>query len=154
MKRRLRLLPPTNHRESVDPAVGAAGLAERLELTGAQSHQLADAREQTLELLDADACDRRESEAAVVYSITSGTAQRAAENEPATPSGPEVLTVPELADLLRLKAKSVYALLSRDPDAIPGCRKVGGAWRAHRATVLAWLAGQNRDARQRQRGVR
>jgi len=67
---------------------------------------------------------------------------------------PEVLTVPELAELLRLKAKSVYALLSRDPDAIPGCRKVGGAWRAHRATVLAWVAGQNRDARQRQRGVR
>ena len=67
---------------------------------------------------------------------------------------PAVLTVPELAALLRFKPKSVYALLSRDPDAIPGVRKVGGAWRAHRATVLAWLAGQNSDARQRQRGVR
>jgi predicted DNA-binding transcriptional regulator AlpA len=67
---------------------------------------------------------------------------------------PAVLTVPELAALLRLKPKSVYALLSRDRDAIPGVRKVGGAWRAHRATVLAWLAGQNSDARQRQRGVR
>lgn len=67
---------------------------------------------------------------------------------------PVVLTVPELAALLRLKPKSVYALLSREPDAIPGVRKVGGAWRAHRATVLAWLAGQNSDARQRQRGVR
>ena len=67
---------------------------------------------------------------------------------------PAVLTVPELAALLRLKPKSVYALLSREPDAIPGVRKVGGAWRAHRATVLAWLAGQNSDARQRQRGVR
>lgn len=67
---------------------------------------------------------------------------------------PVVLTVPELAALLRLKPKSVYALLSRDRDAIPGVRKVGGAWRAHRATVLAWLAGQNSDARQRQRGVR
>ena len=65
-----------------------------------------------------------------------------------------VLTVPELAALLRLKPKSVYALLSREPDAIPGVRKVGGAWRAHRATVLAWLSGQNSDARQRQRGVR
>jgi hypothetical protein len=77
----------------------------------------------------------------------------AANELPATPE-PEVLTVPELAVLLRLKTKSVYALLSRDPDAIPGCRKVGGAWRAHRATVLAWLAGQNSGARQRQRGVR
>jgi hypothetical protein len=67
---------------------------------------------------------------------------------------PEILTVPELATLLRLRAKSVYALLSRDPDAIPGCRKVGGAWRAHRGTVVAWIAGQNSDARQRERGVR
>jgi predicted DNA-binding transcriptional regulator AlpA len=67
---------------------------------------------------------------------------------------PEVLTVPELATLLRLKTKSVYALLSRDPHAVPGCRKVGGAWRAHRATVLAWLAGQISDARERKRGVR
>jgi hypothetical protein len=74
-------------------------------------------------------------------------------NDSSPASEPEVLTVPELAVLLRLKTKSVYALLSRNPDAIPGCRKVGGAWRAHRATVLAWLAGQNRDARQRQRGV-
>jgi hypothetical protein len=70
------------------------------------------------------------------------------------PTLPVVLTVPELAALLRLKPKSVYALLSREPDAIPGVRKVGGAWRAHRATVLAWLSGQNSDARQRQRGVR
>lgn len=70
------------------------------------------------------------------------------------PTLPVVLTVTELAALLRLKPKSVYALLSRDRDAIPGVRKVGGAWRAHRATVLAWLAGQNSDARQRQRGVR
>jgi hypothetical protein len=67
---------------------------------------------------------------------------------------PEILTVPELASLLRLKTKSVYALLSRNSEAIPGCRKVGGAWRAHRATVVAWLAGQNSDARQRSRGVR
>jgi hypothetical protein len=78
----------------------------------------------------------------------------AAVNDPPAMPEPEVLTVPELSVLLRLKTKSVYALLSRDPDAIPGCRKVGGAWRAHRATVLTWLAGQNRDARQRQRGVR
>jgi len=68
------------------------------------------------------------------------------------PLEPEVLTVPELAALLRLKPKSVYALLSRDRDAIPGCRKVGGAWRAHRGTVLAWLAGQTSDARPQKRG--
>jgi hypothetical protein len=78
--------------------------------------------------------------------------------EPVPPSGlrrendaarPEVLTVPELAVLLRLKPKSIYAMLARDAAAIPGLRKIGGAWRAHRATVVAWLAGQNSDARRR-----
>jgi predicted DNA-binding transcriptional regulator AlpA len=66
----------------------------------------------------------------------------------------EVLTVPELAMLLRLKTKSVYAMLSRDATAIPGCRKVGRTWRAHRSTVVTWLAGRNSDRRQPQRGVR
>jgi len=73
-------------------------------------------------------------------------------NEAAEPEGLEVLTVSELAGLLRLKTKTVYAMLSRDPGAIPGCRKIGGAWRAHRRTVVAWLAGQNSDARPRKRG--
>jgi len=67
---------------------------------------------------------------------------------------PDVLTVPELASLLRLRPKSVYAMLSRDPKAIPGCRKVGGAWRAHRTTVEAWLAGNGGGAHPRQRGAR
>jgi hypothetical protein len=68
------------------------------------------------------------------------------------PNDAELLTVPELAAVLRFKPKSVYALLARDAGAIPGCRKVGGAWRAHRATVLAWLAGQHSDARPQKRG--
>lgn len=65
----------------------------------------------------------------------------------------EVMTVPELAELLRMKPKSVYAMLSRDRATIPGCRKVGGAWRAHRETVVAWLAGPDSDARKGQRGA-
>lgn len=65
-------------------------------------------------------------------------ANDAAPLEPA--SEPEVLTVAELAMLLRMNVKSLYEILARGE--IPGTRKVGGAWRAHRPTVVAWLSGQ------------
>lgn len=64
----------------------------------------------------------------------------AAANElPAAPE-PEVLTVPELAVLLRMNEKSTYDLVARGK--IPGATKVGRLWRVHRPTVVAWLAGQ------------
>jgi excisionase family DNA binding protein len=63
-----------------------------------------------------------------------------------------VLTVPELAAMLRLKPKSVYDLIARGE--IPGIQRIGRAVRAHRPTVVAWLAGQNSDPRPRKRGVR
>lgn len=53
---------------------------------------------------------------------------------------PLLLTVPELAALLRMNVKSVYEIVARGQ--IPGCRRVGRCWRAHRPTVVAWLAGQ------------
>jgi excisionase family DNA binding protein len=53
---------------------------------------------------------------------------------------PEVLTVPELAALLRMNAKSAYDLVARGK--IPGATKVGRLWRVHRPTVVSWLAGQ------------
>ena len=56
------------------------------------------------------------------------------------PAAPEVLTVPELAELLRCNKKSLYAALKANPNAIPGVRQIGSKWRAHRATVVAWLA--------------
>jgi excisionase family DNA binding protein len=65
------------------------------------------------------------------------------------PSGstPPVLTVDELATLLRVDRKTVYAAISRGE--IPGVRRIRKAYRIHRDTVLTWLrSGQGRDARQ------
>ena len=61
---------------------------------------------------------------------------------------PPVLKVIELARLLRVNPKTVYASLSRGD--IPGARRIGGAWRIHRDAVLRWIAsGQGCDARPR-----
>ena len=66
--------------------------------------------------------------------------------EPPAPELPEVLTVDELAALLRLNRKTVYDALKRGE--IPGVRLVAGRYRIHRDTVLAWLSqGQGRDSR-------
>jgi excisionase family DNA binding protein len=70
----------------------------------------------------------------------SGAPITAATNEPLATSEPEVLTVPELAVLLRMNEKSTYDLVARGK--IPGATKVGRLWRVHRPTVVAWLAGQ------------
>jgi excisionase family DNA binding protein len=70
---------------------------------------------------------------------------------PALELEPEVLTIPELAHLLRMNVNSVYEIVARGD--IPGTTKVGRSWRAHRATVVAWLAGQI-SAPKRKRGVR
>jgi len=56
------------------------------------------------------------------------------------PVEPEVLTVPELAGLLRMNTKVIYDLVAQ--GRVPGATKVGRAWRVHRPTVVAWLAGQ------------
>jgi|GEM_PF-3597965 len=71
------------------------------------------------------------------------------EPEPHGASGlPEVLTVADLAALLRVNRKTVYAELTA--GRIPGVRRVGTrrpVYRVHRDTVLAWLAGQDQQAR-------
>ncbi len=68
------------------------------------------------------------------------------------PGEVEVLTVRELALLLRLHIKTVYEELTKGN--IPGARKVAGTWRIHRATVVGWLAGQNREPRPQKGGRR
>jgi len=50
----------------------------------------------------------------------------------------EVITVDELAALLRVDRKSAYQLVAKGQ--VPGIRRIGRAIRIHRATVLAWLA--------------
>ncbi len=59
-----------------------------------------------------------------------------------------VLTVDELAAILRCNRKTVYAAIARGE--IPGVRRLGGVIRVHRDTVLRWLAeGQERVPRSR-----
>jgi excisionase family DNA binding protein len=63
-------------------------------------------------------------------------------DEVAAPESP-VLTVDELAALLRVNRKTVYEALSRGE--IPGARRVGSTYRILRAAVIDWLAsGQGR----------
>ncbi len=71
----------------------------------------------------------------------------AAASQRSTPP-PSVLTVDELAALLRVNRKTVYDALSRGD--IPGARRIGATYRILRDAVLEWLAsGQDRAARSR-----
>ncbi len=61
---------------------------------------------------------------------------------------PAILTVDELADLLRVNRKTLYYALSRGE--IPGARRIGATYRIYRDAVLTWLtSGQDRAARSR-----
>ena len=58
---------------------------------------------------------------------------------------PAVLTIEELSAYLRLNHKTIRDAIARGE--IPGVRRIGGAIRIHRDTVLGWLsAGQGRVA--------
>jgi excisionase family DNA binding protein len=69
--------------------------------------------------------------------------------EPSSDAGSSaVLTVDEVADLLRVNRKSVYNAIARGE--IPGVRRFGTAIRLSRESVLRWLAeGQGRVSRSR-----
>ena len=58
---------------------------------------------------------------------------------------PAVMTVDELAALLRVGRKAVYAAIAAGD--IPGVVRVGRCVRIDRATVLAWMSGQVRVSR-------
>jgi excisionase family DNA binding protein len=60
---------------------------------------------------------------------------------------PAVLTVDELAALLRVERKTAYAAIARGD--IPGARRIGRSIRIHRDSVLAWLRAQARAPRSR-----
>ena len=55
--------------------------------------------------------------------------------------GPDVLTLPQLAELLQVDEKTVRSLATA--GALPG-RKVGRHWRFSRQAVLDWLATPTR----------
>ena len=50
---------------------------------------------------------------------------------------PEVITVAELADLLRMNRKTLYEALARGD--IPGAKRIGREYRISRPVVLRWL---------------
>lgn len=55
-----------------------------------------------------------------------------------TPAGASaVLTVDELASLLRVDRKTAYAAVTRGD--VPGVRRLGRTIRVHREAVMAWL---------------
>ena len=53
---------------------------------------------------------------------------------------PEILTVDEVAKLLRVNPKTVYAAIRRGD--IPGARRIGATIRVSRDVVLRWIDGQ------------
>ena len=66
----------------------------------------------------------------------------------APPCASPILTVDELAALLRVERKTAYAAIARGE--IPGVRRIGSIIRISRDAVLAWLAqGQGRVSRSR-----
>lgn len=60
-------------------------------------------------------------------------------------SRPESLTLSfsEALPLTGLSRNTLYSLLKARK--VPGASKLGNTWRFHRATLLAWLAGQTRS---------
>ena len=54
---------------------------------------------------------------------------------------PDILTVEEVSDWLRVNKKTVYDAASRGE--IP-CRKIGRVYRFSKTVVLQWLTGQGR----------
>ncbi len=52
---------------------------------------------------------------------------------------PDIMTVKELAKLLRMNVKTVYEAITNGE--IPGCKRIGRNIRISRRTVLDWLNG-------------
>jgi excisionase family DNA binding protein len=57
------------------------------------------------------------------------------------------MTVEELAVLMRVRPKTVYAAIRHNQ--IPGIVRVGRLIRISRPAVLGWLSGQDREGRSR-----
>ena len=53
----------------------------------------------------------------------------------------DILTIPEVAELLRIAEKTVYTLAQRAE--IPAF-KVGGQWRFSRGAIQAWISERSR----------
>jgi excisionase family DNA binding protein len=52
---------------------------------------------------------------------------------------PTVMTVDELAQVMRLDKKTIYEQIAA--GTLPGVRRCGRSLRIHRDTIMRWLAG-------------
>jgi excisionase family DNA binding protein len=62
---------------------------------------------------------------------------------------PDVLTMEEMAALLRVDRKTAYAAVMRGE--VPGVRRIGRCIRISRSAVMAWLAEGDQPSRRRRR---
>lgn len=86
---------------------------------------------------------------------TTGTVEPLASetiNTTTSTSRPEVLTADEVAALLRVNRKTVYAAFKKGE--IPGGRRIGGTIRFSRERVLQWLADGQACASRSPKGAR
>ena len=86
---------------------------------------------------------------------TAGTVEPIASetnNATSSTSRPEVMTADEVADLLRVNRKTVYAAFKKGE--IPGGRRLGATIRFSRERVLQWLADGQGCAPRSPRGAR
>ena len=54
----------------------------------------------------------------------------------------EMLTVPEVAKILRVEQKTIYRAIKRGE--VPGVRRIGRSLRVSRRVLMAWLHKENR----------
>ncbi len=67
----------------------------------------------------------------------------------ARPLLPQILTVEEVADLMRVDRKTAYSAIA--DGEIPGVRRIGRCIRVSRDELLRWLADGQGDVRQGRR---
>jgi len=53
----------------------------------------------------------------------------------------EMLTVPEVAKILRVEQKTIYRAIKRGE--VPGVRRIGRSLRVSRRVLMAWLHKEN-----------
>jgi excisionase family DNA binding protein len=56
---------------------------------------------------------------------------------------PDLISIPEAADLLGISPETAYRLARRDPCELPGARQIGRSWRVSRPKLLAHFHGDD-----------
>ena len=62
-----------------------------------------------------------------------------------------VMTVREVSEYLKLAESTIYKLV--EEGKVPGCRKIGGAWRFSRKRLEEWVRGEGQDGKTANRQI-